>query len=81
MPEDDLLTRLPETTQLMVTDGAVDTRNPLLKAFTPAAKVQLFKKLKGAPLADWVRERIALHRCKIDPTALRLLLNLVGEKE
>lgn len=75
----DLLTRLPETTQLLVTDGAVDSRNPLLKAFTPAAKAQVFKKLKGAPLADWVRERIALHRCKIDPTALRLLLNLAGE--
>lgn len=75
----DLLTRLPETTQLILTDGKIPATNIALKAITPAAKVQTFGKLKGAPLTEWVRNRAKLHDCKLSPKALTLLLQLGGD--
>lgn len=74
----DLLTRLPETTQLVFVEGAVNARAIAAKAVIQAADVRRFDKLKGPPLADWVRKRAAEQDCKLSGEALRLLVNLAG---
>ncbi len=75
----DLMGRLPETTQLVFIEGKVGTANPLLKALTGKAELQAFRKLRGAALSDWVRDRAAHHRCRLSPPGVRMLLDLAGD--
>ncbi|MSQ10610.1 MAG: DNA polymerase III subunit delta [Dehalococcoidia bacterium] len=74
----DLLTRLPDTTQLVFIEGAINARATAAKAVMQAADVRRFDKLKGPPLADWVRKRAVEHACKLSGGALPLLVNLAG---
>jgi len=74
----DLLTRLPETTQLIFVESGVNQRLAPVKAVMQAAEVRRFDRLKGAPLSDWVRKRAAGQGCKLSEQALNLVVNLAG---
>jgi DNA polymerase-3 subunit delta len=70
--------KLPPFTELVITGGAVNPRNPLLLELSLITKVKSFPQLKGAPLNQWVERRIAGAGGSIAPQALALLVRLVG---
>lgn len=77
----ELIPGMPPSTMLVVVDGGINLKrtNPLLKSLTPLAKsVKAFPRLKGTRLEDWVQERIASRGSKISPTALSLLVEMIG---
>jgi len=72
------LNRMPESTVLILADGALKRSNPMLVDVAPLAKVQEFKPLKGAQLKNWIQTRAKSLGCSISPPALQLLSELVG---
>jgi len=72
------LPQVPEFTVLVLADGGITESNPLLKKIAERATVRTFPLLKGARLAQWVRERVSGAGGSIDPGALELLTRLVG---
>lgn len=72
------LNRMPGSTVLILTDGALKRGNPMLADIALLAKVQEFKPFKGAQLNNWMQARAKSLGCSISPPALQLLSELVG---
>ncbi len=72
------LNRMPGSTVLILTDGALKRSNPMLADVALLAKVQEFKPLKGVQLRNWMQARAKSLGCSISPPALQLLSELVG---
>lgn len=72
------LTNLPETTILVLVDGDVTPRNPLLKEIAGKAQVKVFPLLKRLELTAWVQKRIEKTGGRISKPAVELLVKLVG---
>ncbi len=70
--------RMPESTVLVLVDGALKRNNPMLVELAPLGKVGEFKYLKGDRLKNWMLARAKNLNCSISPPALRLLSELVG---
>ena len=70
--------RMPHSTILVILDGRIENTNPLLKMVLPTARVKVFHRMKGGPLADWIRQRVAKQGGDITPQAVGLLCELVG---
>ena len=69
---------LPETTVLVFTDGPVADSNPLLKLLRPIAEVQSLSAPAGEGLARWIKEAAQDRGAAISPSAIKLLVDLVG---
>jgi len=69
---------MPSTTVLALVDGKIDSRNPLLKSFSPAAKVMAFPWLYGKSLGNWIQKTVAEGSSTISPEAVGLLTKLIG---
>ena len=69
---------LPATTMLVIVDGAINNRNPLLGKLRPVGRVQEYPTPAGEALSRWVRNRAAEKGCNISPGAILLVSQLVG---
>ena len=72
------ISRMSESTVLVLVDGELKRNNPMLAELAPLAKVREFKSLKGDRLRDWMQSRAKNLECNIAPPALKLLSELVG---
>lgn len=73
-----VINQLPEFTALVLIDGKVSDRNPLLQEISPKTEVHSFPLLKDAALRQWIAKRIAEVGAKISPRAADLLVRFVG---
>ncbi|MBI2887127.1 MAG: DNA polymerase III subunit delta [Chloroflexi bacterium] len=71
--------RIPESTHLVLLEGALNRGNPLLALMHPVAETQERRKLRGPALEDWARARAAQLSVRLTAPALRLLVDLVGD--
>ncbi len=74
----DSIRKVPEFTELVITDGKIGERNPLLLALTSVAKVRSFPLLKETQLRQWIERRVAGAGGKISPEAVDMLVRFVG---
>jgi len=69
---------MPESTVLVLIDGALNKTNQLLKKLAPVARVKECISPKGVELQNWTRARVVANGGEITPQALRLLTDLIG---
>lgn len=72
------LERVPESTDLVFVDGALDAKNSLLKAVKPHANSQLFSRPNPTDLGEWIRTRVASLGADIEPNAVVKLAETIG---
>lgn len=72
------ISRLPDSTILVLIDGRVTSRNPLFSELSPKAKVKSFPLLRGTKLCQWVQRQVKEEGGTISPQAIDLLARLVG---
>ena len=78
-PLGDCISRIPESTVLVLVDGAIKTNNnPLYKLLSGKAKVRLFPRLKPNDLREWIQKRVTEQGGSISGPAVTLLTRLVG---
>lgn len=70
--------QMPSTTVLILVDGQVTNRNPLLKILSPLAKAEIFPSLQGKSLKDWIQQRVSEEGGGITPEAVNLLAEFIG---
>ncbi|MFC1866055.1 DNA polymerase III subunit delta [Chloroflexota bacterium] len=69
---------LPESTVLVLIDGEVKQKNPLLKELLPKSQFRTFPLLRNNALRQWIQQRIKKESGSIFPPAVALLEKLVG---
>jgi len=74
----DYIGKIPDSTTLVLTDNEITAKNPLLKELSGKAEVRSFPLLREAKLRHWVEQRVAQEGGSISPTAVDLLVKLVG---
>jgi len=74
----DYIGKIPDSTTLVLTDNEITAKNPLLKELSGKAEVRSFPLLREAKLRHWVEQRVAQEDGSISPTAVDLLVKLVG---
>jgi DNA polymerase-3 subunit delta len=74
----DYVPEMPETTVLLLLDGAVSAANPLLKVLEPLAAVQRFPAPDPKALQPWVTARARKLGIKLDSRAAKRLADMVG---
>lgn len=70
--------RMPESTILVLIDGKLSRKNPILTMLAPLAQVEERNPLKGAMLKEWMHKRAEQKGCDISGAATGLLADLVG---
>jgi DNA polymerase-3 subunit delta len=73
--------QMPETTVLLLIDGAASKDNPFLKALGPLAEVREFPPPNPKALDAWVIGRAKKIGVKLEPRAARLLAQMVGGQD
>ena len=69
---------MPETTLLLLTDGALNANNPVLRAIRPVCNVEELAAPRGEQLARWIKETAETKGAAINPAAIRSMADLVG---
>ncbi len=72
------LVTLPESTDLVFTDENLTAGNQLFARLKPLARVTAFPLPTGAVLRQWVQDRASKKGIAIDPAAIGLLTEVVG---
>jgi DNA polymerase-3 subunit delta len=72
------ISKLPDSTILVLVSGKITSKNPLFTELSTKAKVKTFPLLRGAKLRQWIRERVKKDAGSISPQATGLLAELVG---
>ena len=72
------ISKIPESTILVLIDGRVTSNNPLLRELSGKAKVKLFPLLREARLRQWIQKQVKAEGGGISPQAVNLLAKLVG---
>ena len=70
--------QMPETTLLVLSDGALNANNPLLRALGPVCTVEERTAPRGEQLARWIKESAVAKGAAISPAAIRSMADLVG---
>lgn len=70
--------QLPETTVLLLIDGAASKDNPFLKALSPTSEVREFPPPNPKALDRWILDHAKKTGVKLEPRAARLLAQMVG---
>jgi DNA polymerase-3 subunit delta len=70
--------QMPATTVLILVDGKISNRNPLMKRLSSLAKVEIFRLLRGKSLKDWIQQRVSEEGGNITPEAVNLLAEFIG---
>ena len=74
----DYLPTVPETTELVFTDGALGRGNRLLASIRPHANVSTFPTLGAAQVRRWINDRATATETEIEPAAVDLLIETIG---
>lgn len=74
----DYIGQIPDFTELVLVDGRISDRNPLLRALLAVAQVRSFPLLKEAGLRQWIERRVVEASGSISPRAVDLLVRFVG---
>ena len=74
----DFVPDMPQSTDLVLLDGAVSRGNSLLARLSPLGEVTEFPALRGARLTGWIQNRAKAAGCAISTEGVRLLSELVG---
>ncbi len=74
----DALTNMPETTLLILVEGAIADSNPLLRSLRTVAQVHRLQAPTGEALARFVKDLAQRKGSGISPAAIRTLTDLVG---
>jgi len=74
----DYIGQMPDTTVLVLIDGAVKDGNPMLKQLAALAEVQAFPPLRGKQLKGWIQQRVREEGGKITSGAVNLLAEFIG---
>ena len=69
---------VPPTTVLVMIDGDITLKNPLLKAVGGSATVRKFVPLQDIELRNWIKSRVKLADATIAEPAAGLLADIVG---
>ncbi len=72
------LAHIPESTDLIFVDAAVNRGNPLLRAIRPLAQVHEFRLPSVRDMPRWVRERADKIGIAIEPSAISMLVDAIG---
>lgn len=74
----DYLVTVPDSTVVVLVDGKVSNRNPLLKALSAKAKMKSFPSLGKEQLIQWMQNRVVARGGSISAPAAELLQKYVG---
>lgn len=69
---------MPETTLLLLSDGALNANNPLLRALRQVASAEELAAPRGEQLSRWIKETAESKGAAISPAAIRSMADLVG---
>jgi len=76
----DYLVTVPDSTVLVLVDGKISNKNPLLNSLLTKAKVKTFRLLDREKLIQWINNRVAGRGGSISTAAAQLLERFVGGK-
>jgi DNA polymerase-3 subunit delta len=76
----DSIRQLPEFTELVLTDGKINERNPLRIELEAFARIRMFPLLKEGQLRQWIEKRVKAGGGSISEGAVNLLLRFVGNE-
>ena len=71
-------TQIPDSTTLVLIDGQVGSKNPLLKELSLKAQVKSFPLLKNDRLRQWIGQRVKQEGSSISAEAVNLLAKFIG---
>lgn len=74
----DYISQIPESTVLVVVDGKIGNRNPLLKELSAKVEIKNFPLLRNAKLRQWLQHRVTESGGSISVSAVELLARFVG---
>ncbi len=74
----DAVPQMPDTTLLLLVDGALAASNPLLRQLRPVCSVEEHTAPRGEQLARWIKQTAEAKGAAVSPTAIRSLADLVG---
>ncbi len=77
-PFANLISAVPPFTILVLIDEEARDTNPLFKLIAGRATIKTYPLLKGADLRQWVAGRISSLGGSVSPTAINLLVRLIG---
>jgi len=72
------ISQIPDSTILVLIDGRLGSKNPLLRALSTKAEVRAFPLLRNTELRHWIRRRVQGEGGSISPAAVNQLVKLVG---
>ena len=72
------LTKVPDSTVLVLVDGRIKSNNPLLKELSARAEVRPFPLLKEDRLRQWIQKEVTEQSAGMSQQAVDLLAKLVG---
>jgi len=72
------ISKLPESTILVLVDGRVASNNPLLTELSGKAEVKRFPLLGDTGLQQWIKKQVKEEGGSISPQAVSLLAGLIG---
>lgn len=72
------ITKIPDSTVLVLIDGRIKSNNPLLRELSSKAEVKSFPLLREADLRQWIQRQVTEEGGTISPRAVDLLARLVG---
>lgn len=72
------VSQIPQFTILVLVDGKINNRNPLLRELSDKAEVRSFSLLKDAKLRQWIQRRVTGAGGSISPQAMDLLAKFLG---
>ncbi len=75
---DAYVSKLPESTILVLIEGRITSKNPLFRELSNKAEVRSFPLLRGTKLLQWIQRRVKEEGGSIAPQSVDLLAKLVG---
>ena len=72
------ITQIPDSTTLVLIDGQIGSKNPLLKELSLKAQVKSFPLLKNDRLRQWIGQRMKQEGSSISAEAVNLLAKFIG---
>jgi DNA polymerase-3 subunit delta len=74
----DYITKIPDSTILVLIDTSVGRNNPLFRELSAKAEVRSFPLLKETELRQWIQRYVAEEGGSISPQAINLIAKLIG---
>ncbi len=76
----DAIPQMPDTTLLLLSDGALNANNTLLRALRPVSTVEEVTAPRGEQLSRWIKDTAESKGAAISPAAIRSMSDLVGNE-